>query len=125
MFYNVCMTKFQFQIDAYWGKVEALLVINGYSSLRQLCEKNKLNYQVIAAARRRHVFPSLENALEISEILHCNLLEMIYSDDSAADTERGSKFLDNFEFDEIKVIAIKPLNRVATESLAKALSRRK
>ncbi len=79
-------------ILAFWGRLELRMHEYGFSSLRQFCVSKNLNYQVVAAARRKMDFPSLEDTIMMCEYLDANINELIYGE---AVDEIGEKQREN------------------------------
>ena len=67
-------------IKAFWGRFEIRMTEYGYSSLRNFCHANGLNYQVIAAARRKMGFPRLEDVIRFTEALDVDINALIYGE---------------------------------------------
>ena len=63
---------------AFWGRLEIRITEYGYSSLRNFCQTYNLNYQVIAAARSKMEFPSMEDVIHFSEYLDVDINALIY-----------------------------------------------
>ena len=65
---------------AFWKHLEFRIAEYMYSSLRDFCILNNLNYQIIAGARRRRNFPRLEDIIRFSEYLDVDINTLIYGD---------------------------------------------
>ena len=65
-------------IKSFWIRLESRIEEYGYSSLRNFCSEHDLNYQVIAGARRRRQFPSLEDTVIMTDILNIDINTLIY-----------------------------------------------
>lgn len=63
---------------AFWGRLEIRITEYGYSSLRNFCQAHSLNYQVIAAARRKMEFPSMDDIIRFSEYLDVDINALLY-----------------------------------------------
>ena len=63
---------------AFWGLLEIRITEYGYSSLRNFCQAHSLNYQVIAAARRKMEFPSMDDIIRFSEYLDVDINALLY-----------------------------------------------
>ena len=65
-------------VKAFWGRLEIRITEYGYSSLRNFCQAHSLNYQVIAAARRKMEFPSMDDIIRFSEYLDVDINALLY-----------------------------------------------
>ncbi len=81
-------------VNAFWGRFEQKLFEYGYSSLRNFCALKNMNYQVIAAARRRKEFPRLEDVILISDYLNVDINYLIYGTNYEEVTETREIKLD-------------------------------
>lgn len=65
-------------VKAFWGRLEIRLSEYGYTSLRNFCYKNGMNYQVIVAARRKGEFPPFSDVITFSCLLDIDINALLY-----------------------------------------------